>query len=170
MRKQMTTVLMSLWKMLFRTARQNEEEVRVVAKSAAQPGTRNSDLVELGRDQNRMIAHPQIISNLGREEEVDSVAEDVGADVGVEVAAAAEEVEEANGLEKTNGCLRAVELNITLAATRDNMSFVEYYPPPSNRSLIFIRDKFLVSPVSAFRRMPGACSPPREKIKIKPAV
>jgi hypothetical protein len=105
----MMKVSTSLSKMQFRTTPQNEEKVRVATKSAAHPETKNSDSAELGSDRSRMIGCRQTILNLDlvRVEEVASVAED---EVEVEDEAEDEvahevggEVEEASGLEKTNG-------------------------------------------------------------------
>jgi hypothetical protein len=108
MYKQMMTVSTSLSRMRFQITLQNEEKVRVAAKSAAHPETRNSDLVEQGRDRSRMIGRQLTILNLdlARGGEEAFIAE---GEAGDEVVDEGEEAEEARGLEKTNVYLRAVE-------------------------------------------------------------
>jgi hypothetical protein len=111
MYRQTMKVSTSLSKMRFQTTPQNEEKVWVVTKSAAHPETRNSDSAELGSDRSRMIGHRQTILNLDlvRVEEEASMAEDEAEDGAAHEVGEEVEVEEASGLEKTNGCLPAAE-------------------------------------------------------------
>jgi hypothetical protein len=113
MLKQTMTVSTLLSKMQFRTIPQNEEKGRAAAKSVVHPETRNSDSVEQGRDQSRMIGPLLTISIPGLvkvAEAVSVVVDEVeAAGEAEEGEVVAEEVAAVNGLAKTSGCLRAID-------------------------------------------------------------